>query len=182
MRGHELHPGAHVGESTGELLVSCPEMRSPGKVWAVARHVSQPIAYGASGGLGTVAMRFDVLAGNVRNEFLKPIAVPIQDQASLGAVPSRTESLHPEKNSKLQRHVKTGQLALSVEFSARHIVDSQCGGADQPIDFLDAHLARVVMLQTTSWHKSANCNGENDRPKMGSYSASNGQLMNTLSR
>jgi len=112
-------------------------------------------------------MRLDVLAGDVRNEFLKPVSIPIQDQASLRPMPPRSELFGPEKESKLQRHLEPRQLVLPIELRPGNIVNAERRGTDQPIDFLKPHLAGVVMFQRAAGNESAYGNGEYDGPEDG---------------
>ena len=82
MRGYELGIVAQAGQVFGKFLVSLPEMRSA-RHFPLAYGTAKPVAHGANDGFRAVAVRLDVLAGDIRNEFLEPVTVPIQDQAPL---------------------------------------------------------------------------------------------------
>jgi hypothetical protein len=57
-----LHPGAHIGKSFGEFLVSGPEVRST-RHGAGTGGVAEPIAHHSNHDFRAVAIRLDILAG-----------------------------------------------------------------------------------------------------------------------
>ena len=82
MRRYELGFVAQARQVFGEFLVSRPKMRSTRHL-PLACCTAKPVPHGANYHFRAVAMRLDVLAGDVGNEFLKPVTVPIQNQAPL---------------------------------------------------------------------------------------------------
>ena len=82
MRRHKVGILAHTGQRPCEFLVSVPKMRSTGYL-PLACCTAKPVPNGANYHFRAVAVSLDVLTGDVGNEFLKPVTVPIQNQAPL---------------------------------------------------------------------------------------------------
>ena len=54
------------------------------------------------------------------------------------------KTLCAEEDAEFERHVESGQSGVGVGFGARDIVDTEPTSFNEPEDFFDAELSRVV--------------------------------------
>ncbi len=93
---------------------------------------------------GITSVGGNVLSGNVGHELLVAIGLAVEDEAVLGFVLPSAKSLCAEEDAEFERHVESGQSGVSVGFGAGDVVDTESTGFNEPEDFLDAYLCRIV--------------------------------------
>jgi hypothetical protein len=105
-------------------------------------------------------MRSNVLARDVRNELLKSVLFAIENETGLLTLRRRSAAFDAKKHSQLQWHVESGKPIDAIEFCSRQIVDAKPAFFDDGKYLLNARLARIVNLESTSRMKSAHHNCE----------------------
>jgi hypothetical protein len=107
-------------------------------------------------------VRSNILARNVRNEFLKSISFAIKNQARLPALQGSTTPFDAEKHSQLQGHVETRQSVDAIEFCSGKIVDAQPALFNDRKYLFNPRLAAIINLESAAGTKSAQHNGKYD--------------------
>lgn len=89
-------------------------------------------------------VRADVLAGDVRDEFLESVTLSIEDQTDFLFLNAGSEFFGRQKHPEFERHVEPWELAGLVDFSSGDIMYSQPATGNEPKNFRHANLTRVV--------------------------------------
>lgn len=75
-------------------------------------------------------MGCDALADYIRDEFLKAVSIPIQDQTDLLALVALPKSRRADEKAEFERHIGAGKLVFAVELGARNVVGTKTAGPD----------------------------------------------------
>lgn len=106
-----------------------------------------------------------ILAGDIRNEPLKSVRLPIQNEAHFLELTYISGSLDAQKHAELQWHIKSRQPARRVELRPRKIMNAEPTFFYDRKYLLDSDLARVVNLKRASRSKTAMNDRKNDAVK-----------------
>jgi hypothetical protein len=88
-------------------------------------------------------VRYNILSGEVRNEFLIAIAFLVENKQHLFPVVSSTKLLTAEVHSEFQGHIESRQSIRSIQLRARYIVDPEFAALDQAQQLFDSHLGEI---------------------------------------
>src|SRR4051812_36670024 len=139
--------GRSQSRQVGRERREAPGDRLPAGKRGAASGRAQPVPNASDQPPDVAVVRRDVLAGDVRDETLVAVGLAVEDQAALPALPAGTETLRPQEEAELQRHVEPWQPARRVRLRPRDVVDAEAAALDQTDDLLDADLTRVVNLE-----------------------------------
>lgn len=124
---------------------------------------SEPITNGADQGLRRIAMGMDVLARDVREDRLVPIALRIEHQKPLPAETTPTEAPATDVESEFEWHVEARKRARSVALDAGEIVYRQAARPNEPLDLVESNGARVVLFEGAARLEATCEHGEDER-------------------
>lgn len=110
-------------------------------------------------------MRANVLACDVRAEFLIAVLFSIKHQTAFGALARIPEFFGSQEYPEFQRHIETGQPGASADTSARDIVNSVHAIPDEAVDLFDADFPAIFGFLRTPGDVAAVMNCEDGRAK-----------------
>jgi hypothetical protein len=99
--------------------------------FAAGQLTAEPVADSLYRVFDPIMVSADVLSGNVGAVFLITVWFSVQDQAELVFVPPIPESLRPQEDPQLERHVEPGEAVHFVEAGPGEVVNPESRLGDE---------------------------------------------------
>lgn len=129
------------------------------------RDSHEPVADDNDSGAIRVAVRVDVLSGDVGEGRSVAKSVSVENQTGFSPVALRTKASATEKQPELQWHVESRKAGDGIQCHRRQIVNSERTVFNDSIDFFEADLRSVVSLECAACDETQIRNCEHNRFK-----------------
>jgi hypothetical protein len=92
-------------------------------------------------------MAADIHSSQIRNEFLKPITLYVEDEAPLELLLPVTKPLGAKEYAKLKRHVEAGKFVRGVEFSSGKVMHAIAAAFYNAVYLIDPGLTSIFQFE-----------------------------------
>jgi hypothetical protein len=130
----------------------------------IASMVRQSVPHTSDGFVRIVAVGFDVLAADVREQGVIPVPLGFENQGALPPMPGLSEQSGAEVQAKFQGHVEARQAA-GGDLDARKIVNAPVTVADHGGDLADPCFSAIGRIQRAAGMVAGRDDREDDRPQ-----------------